>query len=93
MCEHVFNSTLRYFKCRLLSTELCRYSVINSSSRTTQLHTNIMVYKGGGYKVNEDGGVMVYINDHRLYCILASLYLSIGWNVCVTFLSSFCLVE
>ena len=22
--------------------------------------------------------VMVYINDHRLYCILASLYLSIG---------------
>ena len=35
--------------------------------------------------------VMVYINDHRLYCILASLYLSIGWNMCVTFLSSFCL--
>ena len=26
--------------------------------------------------------VMVYINDHRLYCILASLYLSIGWNMC-----------
>ena len=23
---------------------------------------------------------MVYINDHRLYCILASLYFSIGWN-------------
>ena len=37
--------------------------------------------------------VMVYINDHRLYCILASLYLSIGWNMCVTFLSSSCLVE
>ena len=37
--------------------------------------------------------VMVYINDHRLYCILALLYLSIGWNMRVTFLSSFCLVE
>ena len=34
--------------------------------------------------------VMVYINDHRLYCILASLYLSLGWNKCVRFLSSFC---
>ena len=33
---------------------LCNfYSVINSSSRTTQLHTNIM--KGVGYWVNEDG--------------------------------------
>ena len=37
--------------------------------------------------------VMVLINYHHLYCILALLYLSLGWNKCVTFLSSFCLVE
>ena len=37
------------------SPSLGLYSVINSSSRTTQLHTNIM--KGVGCWVNEDGGV------------------------------------
>ena len=30
--------------------------------------------------------VMVYINDHRLYCILASLYILKYWMECVRYI-------